>query len=184
MIKKFFFMLVFIGLSSLVFCEEGRDSELDKSSFVFVLGPRAGGAYVQMNPQAFSDEISEVFGEGTYYPGFSVMGIAAKQRVLLGAPGHHLSVQQILLLGGIEQAFVIPSLSFLLGYHHSSGLEFGVGPIFAATGIGMVGAVGVAFDLGRGVKVPINLSVNFPNKSQHWTFALTTGFDFVVSSSR
>jgi hypothetical protein len=62
----------------------------------------------------------------------------------------------VVLVGGLEQDLVIPSVSWIVGLRTSEGLEFGVGPNVTPAGTALVFAAGMTFRSGA-----LNLPVNF-----------------------
>lgn len=64
----------------------------------------------------------------------------------------------VLLLGGLEQGLVLPSLSWLVGLRARNGVEFGVGPNFTPVGAALVVAAGITFRSGS-LNFPVNLAV-------------------------
>jgi hypothetical protein len=81
----------------------------------------------------------------------------------------------VLLLGGLEQDVVVPSLSWIVGLRTREGLEFGVGPNITPAGTAMVFAAGVTFRSGV-----LNLPVNFAvvPSSAGTRVSLLAGFNF------
>ena len=69
----------------------------------------------------------------------------------------------VLLLGGLEQGVVIPSVTWLVGLRAKNGAEFGVGPNLTPAGAALAIAAGVTFRSG-GLNFPVNLAV-VPSKS-------------------
>ena len=69
----------------------------------------------------------------------------------------------VLLLGGLEQGVVLPSLTWLVGLRARNGAEFGVGPNFTPVGAALVVAAGITFRSGS-LNFPVNLAV-VPSKS-------------------
>lgn len=63
----------------------------------------------------------------------------------------------VLLVGGLEKGYFIPSLSYLLGYRTIKGFEFAVGANLSITGFGPIIAIGKSFTFGS-VNVPVNLA--------------------------
>jgi hypothetical protein len=69
----------------------------------------------------------------------------------------------VLLLGGLEQGVVLPSLSWLVGIRTTNGVEFGAGPNVTPVGVALAVAAGVTFRAGV-LNVPLNVAV-VPSKS-------------------
>ena len=89
----------------------------------------------------------------------------------------------IILAGGMEQGYFLPSITSLVGLRRAEGFEFGVGPNLSITGIGFVVASGYNFKVGN-VNLPVNISWVPSNKSS-WhndevtghRISLTCGFN-------
>jgi hypothetical protein len=69
----------------------------------------------------------------------------------------------VVLVGGLEQGVVLPSVSWLVGMRTMKGAEFGIGPNITPVGAALAIAAGVTFRAG-GLNVPVNLAV-VPSKS-------------------
>jgi len=77
------------------------------------------------------------------------------------------------LIGGLEQGLVIPSLSWLVGVRTKGGTEFGVGPNVTPVGVALVLAAGKTFQTGV-LNVPLNVAV-VPTKAG-MRVSVLTGF--------
>ena len=71
--------------------------------------------------------------------------------------------QWVLLVGGLEQGVVLPSMSWLVGIRSAKGAEVGVGPNVTPAGAALAVAVGVTFREGA-LNFPVNLAV-VPSRS-------------------
>ncbi len=69
----------------------------------------------------------------------------------------------VMLLGGLEQGHVLPSLSWLVGMRTREGAEFGVGPNVTPAGVALVVAAGVTVRTSS-FNVPLNVAV-VPSKA-------------------
>lgn len=69
----------------------------------------------------------------------------------------------VVLLGGLDQGVVLPSVSWLVGLRTREGTEFGVGPNVTPAGVGLVLAAGVTLRAGV-MNVPMNIAV-VPSKA-------------------
>ena len=85
-------------------------------------------------------------------------GWHTEQAVFPFNDGPTLVVEEVLLVGGVEQQALVPSLTFLVGVRTRGGLEFGLGPNLTLDGTALALAGGQSFDLG-GVSIPVNLAV-------------------------
>jgi hypothetical protein len=80
----------------------------------------------------------------------------------------------VLLVGGLDQGLVIPSLTWLVGLRNKTGIEFGVGPSGSPAGISLAMAGGVSIRRG-GVNFPINLAYVSGRGGER--ISLLTGFN-------
>src|SRR5262245_19713896 len=64
----------------------------------------------------------------------------------------------VVLLGGLDQGVVIPSLNWLVGIRTRDGAEFGIGPNITPGGVALALAAGVTFRTGI-VNVPMTFAV-------------------------
>jgi hypothetical protein len=135
--------------------------------------------------QDFNDAVQEVFPnpDRQYIPIFTQFGINFEQRIRLGDTRSHFAFQEVLLLGGVDQNFFLPSLSVLIGFRSRAGLEFGLGPNLTLqslsgdleAGLAVVFSVGWTFTFSN-VFVPVDLAfVPSPLGSR---VSLLTGFNF------
>ncbi len=81
----------------------------------------------------------------------------------------------IVLVGGLEQDVVLPSLSWIVGLRTPEGLEFGVGPNVTPAGTALVLAAGITFRSGV-LNVPVNFAV-VPSSSGT-RVSMLAGFNF------
>ena len=64
----------------------------------------------------------------------------------------------VVLVGGLEQGVVLPSVSWLVGLRTREGAEFGIGPNITPVGVSLVLAAGVTMRAGT-MNVPLNVAV-------------------------
>lgn len=64
----------------------------------------------------------------------------------------------ILLVGGLDQGVLIPSLTWIVGIRTPSQLEFGIGPNLTPAGVALALSTGKTFRAGA-LNVPLNLAV-------------------------
>jgi hypothetical protein len=62
------------------------------------------------------------------------------------------------LLGGLDQGYAVPSVSWMVGVRSSEGLEFGLGPNVSPGGVALALAAGVTVRAGV-VNVPLNVAI-------------------------
>ena len=81
----------------------------------------------------------------------------------------------IVLVGGLEQDVVVPSVSWIVGLRTPEGFEFGVGPNVTPAGTALVLAAGITFRSGV-LNVPVNFAV-VPS-SAGTRVSMLAGFNF------
>jgi hypothetical protein len=74
------------------------------------------------------------------------------------AAGPTALTEAVVLLGGLEQGVVLPSVSWLFGVRTRSGVEFGVGPNATPVGVALAAAAGMTLRAGV-MNVPVNVAV-------------------------
>jgi len=84
-----------------------------------------------------------------------------------------LVTEWVLLVGGLEQSAVLPSVSWLVGLRTREGVEFGLGPNITPAGVALAVAGGITLRAGN-MNVPVNLAV-VPSKAGR-RVSLLTGF--------
>jgi len=177
------FPLLLVLMASAVLGVSAYSTEEDVlPDFEFILGPRVGVKYLNMSQEDFSEEVSKLANEGDYYPVVSLFGASLEQRILLGSTRSHFSIQEVALVGGLEQSIAIPSLLLLIGYRAGVGFEFGAGTLIGPSGAGVLLAVGWTFAFSD-VFVPVDISVTLPNNNIPLGVAITTGFNFRIYRS-
>jgi hypothetical protein len=152
-----------------------------------VYGPRVGVTYIVADPEKFDESVQGVFPDGDreYFPIITQFGLNVEQRIRLGNTQSHFAFQEVLLLGGLDQNIVIPSLSLLIGFRSHVGLEFGLGPNVSMTrssdepgiGLSVVYAAGWTFSF-EDVFVPVNIAVVPTPSDKSPRITLLTGFNF------
>jgi len=80
----------------------------------------------------------------------------------------------VVLLGGLDQGVVLPSVSWLVGLRTRDGAEFGIGPNITPAGVALALAGGVTFRAGN-LNVPMNVAV-VPSRSGT-RISVLTGFN-------
>jgi hypothetical protein len=96
-------------------------------------------------------------------PHLSQFGWQFEKQFYSSQSGPTAVTECVLLLGGLEQGVVLPSLSWLVGIRTTKGAEFGVGPNLTPVGVALAIAAGATFRVGV-LNVPVNLAV-VPSKS-------------------
>jgi hypothetical protein len=71
----------------------------------------------------------------------------------------------VVLLGGLEQGLVIPSLSWLVGLRTREWAEFAIGPNVSPAGVALALVAGTTFRAGDGVmRLAVSLSTSLPSR--------------------
>jgi hypothetical protein len=114
-------------------------------------GPRLGVTYLgSYRPQ-------NVLTGKNLTPFMTQFGWHSEQAVFPFNGGPTLVVEEVLLVGGVEQRALVPSATFLVGVRARSGVEFGLGPNLSLDGAALAFAGGKSFNLG-GVSIPVDLA--------------------------
>ena len=174
--------ITLIATGSLSVVAEGEGSRFD-----FVLGPRVGLTYAATKPEDFNASVQHVYPDSgrSYFPLITQFGLNLEQRIRLGSTRSHFAFQEVVLVGGIDQNVLMPSLSTLIGFRSHSGLEIGLGPNMSMTvkdgepvlSMSVVFAAGWTFSF-DGVYVPVNLAVVPTPQDGAPRITFVTGFNF------
>jgi hypothetical protein len=81
----------------------------------------------------------------------------------------------VVLVGGLEQDVILPSVSWIVGFRTKEGAEFGLGPNITPAGTALVFAAGVSFRAGA-LNLPLNFAV-VPSKAGT-RVSMLAGFNF------
>lgn len=160
----------------------------NQDTIEYLFGPRTGFTGIVTENAKFNEKMQALFPneEKDYNPFITQFGINFEQRVKLGDTNSHFAFQEVILIGGLDQSLVIPSLSFLIGYRHGAGLEIGLGPNISITSDSagnLKGSISVAYTLGwtfsyKGVYVPVNIAFVPTPVDGSPRLSLLTGFNF------
>jgi hypothetical protein len=88
----------------------------------------------------------------------SQFGWHFEQQVVPSGRGPAFVIEQLVLVGAVEQRAVVPSFTFLMGIRTPSGFEFGMGPNLSPVGSALAVGIGKTINYG-GVSLPINFAV-------------------------
>ena len=91
-------------------------------------------------------------------PFMSQFGWHFEQAVSPAVSGPEFVIEEVLLLGAVEQNMLVPSATLLMGIRLPRGFEFGIGPNVSPLGSGLALGIGQTLRYG-GVSLPINLAV-------------------------
>ena len=147
----------------------------------WVFGPKVGFSYGFYTVEEFTDLINKIpfFIADSYSPFLTNFGVSLEQRILLGTTESHFAFQEILILSGIDQSIVLPSLAVLVGFRAKSGFEFGIGPIIGISGFSVLYAVGWTISF-QGVYCPIDVIFVPDVKTGRHLIAIYSGFNFTL----
>jgi len=91
-------------------------------------------------------------------PVISQVGWQVERQFFASGSGLAVLNEWVGLLGGLEQGYAIPSLSWMVGVRTAEGLEFGIGPNVTPNGVALALAAGVTVRAGV-MNVPFNIAV-------------------------
>jgi len=144
--------LILVASASSAFAQSGPDAppparELDLS------GPRFGMTMLSDGVvKALADRDVSVSST------ISQFGWQFEKQFYSKASGVTALNEWVVLVGGLDQSVVIPSVSWLVGLRTKEGAEFGVGPNVTPAGAALVIAAGVTFRAGV-LNIPMNFAV-------------------------
>lgn len=160
--KKFPGLLIVIILFSYAINLQAQQIKLS--------GPRVG--YTILGGES-AELLEEEFGAK---PVITQFGWQIERKFFTLESGSSGLVENVILLGGLEQGILIPSWSGIIGFRDANGTEFGLGPNISPAGIGLTFAVGVTLNIEDKVNIPFNLAVSPINGIR---ISLLTGFNSV-----
>lgn len=133
-------------------------------------GPRAGLTYLAPGIQQKVEE----FSGRSVAPVITQFGWQWEKRMFSIEGGATGVSEWVLLVGGLEQDLLLPSLTWLVGIRSARGTEFGVGPNLTPAGTALALAGGISLRSGP-LFIPINLAV-VPSRSGV-RISVLTGFN-------
>jgi hypothetical protein len=124
---------------------------------------------------ALSDGIVEKLSERSIDVGSSItqFGWQFEKQFYSRDSGPAVVNEWVFLLGGLEQGYTLPSLSWVVGLRSRNGAEFGLGPNITPAGVALALAGGVTLRSG-GLNVPVTFAV-VPSKAGT-RVSMLTGF--------
>lgn len=90
-------------------------------------------------------------------PVISQFGWQVERQFFTSGSGVSVLNEWVGLLGGLDQGYAVPSLTWMVGIRSSEGLEFGLGPNVTPAGVALAVAAGVTVRTGV-VNVPLNVA--------------------------
>lgn len=180
--RTFAVLLCILAVSTLALAQE----EGDRTRLLY--GPRVGATYIMTSKDTFTGDMRHIFGGSkSYFPVFTELGLSATHLIPLGDTEAQFSVEETLLLGGLDQQILLPSVKVLLGARTGFGGGLSVGP-FVSTGRAADGvelrfslayAVSWSFTF-REITIPVSFTfVPWPGYAKP-RMTLTSGVDFAV----
>jgi hypothetical protein len=126
---------------------------------VSLSGPRFG---VTVLSQGVVDKLQSIDHITVQSP-VSQFGWQFEKSFKTGENGISALNEWVVLVGGLDQGLVLPSVSWLVGVRTRTGFEFGVGPNLTPVGAALALVEGMTFHAGS-LNIPVNLAV-VPSKS-------------------
>jgi hypothetical protein len=165
--------LVVVGLAGPVYAQSPDRSRQDEippvAKTVSLAGPRFGFT-------SLSDGIVDTLRRKDILVknGISQFGWQFEQQFYnRGGDGPTVLNEWVVLVGGLDQGVVLPSVNWLVGLRTHDGAEFGIGPNVTPAGVALAIAAGVTFRAGV-LNVPMNFAV-VPSK-EGMRVSMLTGF--------
>jgi hypothetical protein len=121
-------------------------------------GPRFGMTFLG---QGIVDKLAEH--DVKVGPMITQFGWQFEKRFYGGSNGLTALNEWIVLIGGLDQSVVLPSVTWMVGLRTKEGAEIGIGPNITPLGAGLAIAAGTTFRAGA-LNIPVNLAV-VPSKS-------------------
>jgi hypothetical protein len=147
-----------------------------------VLAPPSRGKTVSLSGPRFgftslSPGVVEALRERSIEVGSSITQFGWQfERQFYGKDGGIGALNEVVVLvGGLEQGVVLPSVTWMVGLRSASGTEFGVGPNITPAGVAMAFAGGVTLRAGV-LNVPMTVAV-VPSKAGT-RVSFLTGFNW------
>jgi hypothetical protein len=142
-----------------------------------ISGPRIGLTYVS------GRRADSVLRENGLAPLLSQFGWHFEQIVRPRTGGPMFVIEEVLLVGAVDQGTAIPSASLLMGIRFPSGLEFGMGPNITPTGTALAIGVGKSLRYGA-VAIPLNVAWVHSPGANRWSFIFGYAMDSGVRRAR
>lgn len=126
-----------------------QDVELEQRS---LSGPRLGLTVVTGNR---SQDLLQRY---SLDPLMSQFGWHFEQAIKPHTGGPMFVIEEVLLVGAVEQQTAIPSVSLIMGIRMPGGFEFGIGPNATPAGSALAIGIGKSIQYGA-VALPLNLAI-------------------------
>jgi hypothetical protein len=165
--------------------ELGAQADVRHTQVLF--GPRLGVGATVVSADDFNTAMQGIYADSgrIYFPIYTEMGVEAQQLIALGESENTLSIREMFLLDGLDQGLAIPNVSMIVGFHSSSGLEFGLGPyvtIVAPSGelrlaAAVIYLVGYEIPM-KGFSLPITVTMTPLPSYANPKISIVAGFSF------
>jgi hypothetical protein len=184
-------LLVFL-IFFLFHVAEGAFAQDEDKEPWFWVGPRVGLTGVIATLEDFNGFIQAMYpSERSYFLLYSQIGLGVEQRIRLGESKSHLSFQEVLLVGGLDQNIALPSFTIFMAFQSSFGLVFGLGPEIGIRGeeekivptLSLFYALGWNFSF-RGITIPVILTVVPTPFERKPRLSLLSGLTFGISTEK
>lgn len=167
-------LVAFLITSAMVSTTSAQDQGVTTRSAIELEGPRIG---VTMLSSSFIDKQKDDH-DVDLRPFMAQIGWQFEKRFFTVSNGGTAVSEVVALVGGFDQGSFIPSVSWLLGYRTSKGVEFGMGPNLSLAGSAAVFAIGVTFQSGE-VNFPVNIAVATSDDGPR--FSVLVGYNLIKS---
>jgi hypothetical protein len=142
-------VLSFLSFATVAFCQIAPPP----ARSISLAGPRFG--ITTLSPGVVNSLASE---EVFVKPVISQFGWQVERQFFATGSGLAVLNEWVGLLGGLDQGYAVPSVSWMVGVRSSEGLEFGLGPNVTPNGVALALAAGVTVRAGV-VNVPLNVAI-------------------------
>jgi len=171
MVKRIVKQLLVVVVATLVVASSEANAQVlaaqQPPETMSLSGPRIGMTYLS---PGVVDQIKEDF-DHDVNPMISQFGWQFEKRFMSSDTGATAVTEWVVLVGGIDQGVVIPSLTWLIGMRTVGGVEIAAGPNLSAAGTGLAIAAGVTARVGN-LNVPFNVAVVPSENGPRFSFLL------------
>ncbi|MEZ5014474.1 MAG: hypothetical protein R2794_09300 [Chitinophagales bacterium] len=167
-------LLAFTFSISLMTMQAQDAMEQQVAKEINLSGPRVGGTYlgnVYVNALIHTNNYREIYGDAQFTPLISQFGWQFERRFFNMPDGSCGVIEFVPMVGGLDQNLVFPSLTTIIGARLSSGIEFGMGPVFTLAGSSVAFVAGYNVQ-SWGVNFPVNVAVTPSNEGTRITLLL------------
>lgn len=168
LLKRWFAIVVGVVVipSSAAYAQGGAQPQRPPET-MSLSGPRIGMTYLS---PGVVNQIKEDF-DRDINPMISQFGWQFEKRFMSSDTGATAVTEWVVLVGGVDQGVVIPSLSWLVGMRTVGGIEVAAGPNLSAAGMGVAIAAGLTARVGN-LNVPFNVAVVPSENGPRFSFLL------------